>query len=114
MAINTSLIGSGRKEKPVPQAHRNGDLRSCGAHTTVQNQSTVFVNGKLWAVRNSFNSHGTGGLINTTGHTVFIEGKPVIVHGPDHSFPDLKCPPDNGEHCDPKTAQGSSDVFAYG
>lgn len=91
----------------MPQAHRNGDLRSCGATTTVQNQSTVFVNGELWAVKDTTNSHGAGQLINSTGSTVFVEGIPVIVHGPDHAQPD------NASHPDPMTAQGSENVFAY-
>ncbi len=96
----------------MPASHRDGDLRVCGASTTVENQSTVFVNGKLWAVLNTTDSHGGGGLINTTGDTVFIEGKPVIVHGPDHAQPDSLCPVGD-PHCDPATAQGSPDVNAY-
>lgn len=86
-------------------------LRVCGAATVVQNQSTVFVHDKLWAVRGSFNNHSLGGLINSTGSTVLIEDKPVIVHGPDHANPDRLCPHDH--HCDPETAQGSDSVFAY-
>ena len=97
----------------MPAAHRNNDSRTCGASTVVQNQSTVFVNGQLWAVKGSQNNHGSGGLINTTGDTVFIEGKPVIVNGPDNADPDNLCPPLGGEHCNPKTAQGSENVFAY-
>jgi uncharacterized Zn-binding protein involved in type VI secretion len=91
----------------LPKAHRNNDARSCGAKTTVQNQSTVFVNGRLWAVKGTFNSHGDGALINSTGDTVFVEGIPVIVHGPDHANPD------NADHPDPMTAEGSGDTFAY-
>lgn len=94
----------------MPKAHRNSDPRICGATTVVQNQSTVFVNGQLWAVRGSVNSHGSGGLINTTGDTVFIEGIPVIVHGPDDANPDLL---ELSPHDNPKTAEGSPDVFAY-
>lgn len=90
----------------MPKAHRHGDKRVCGASTVVQNQSTVFVNGKLWAVENTINDHGNGQLI-PTGHTVFVEGKPVIVHTPDHAKPD------NAGHPDPMTAQGSDDVYAY-
>jgi hypothetical protein len=41
------------------------------------------------------------------GDTVFVEGKPVIVHGPD----DAK--PDNAGHSNPKTLEGSNDVNAY-
>jgi uncharacterized Zn-binding protein involved in type VI secretion len=88
-------------------AHRHGDARSCGATTVVTNQSTVFVNDQLWAVKDTINSHGEGKLINTTGDTVFIEDKPVIVHGPDHAQPD------NAGHPDPMTAAESGDVFSY-
>ena len=96
----------------MPKAHRNGDSRICGASTVVQNQSTVFVNGELWAVKGSEDNHGAGGLINTTGSTVFIEGINVIVHVPDHANPDNLCPVGD-PHCDPMTAQGSDNVFAY-
>jgi uncharacterized Zn-binding protein involved in type VI secretion len=92
----------------MPKAHRDGDDRSCGAKTVVVGQSTVFVNGKLWAVLDDPNDHGNGQLINSSGSTVFIEGKPVIVHGADHAKPD------NAGHPDPMTAEGSGDVFAYG
>ena len=92
------------------KAHRHDDPRVCGATTVVQNQSTVFVNGKLWAVRGSVNSHGEGGLLNTTGDTIILNGIPIIVHGPDHANPDnLEAPP----HNDPATAGGSEDVLVY-
>lgn len=91
----------------MPKAHRDADSRVCGATTVVQNQSTVFVNGKLWAIKDTVNDHGNGQLINSTGDTVFVEGIPVIVHGPDHAKPD------NAGHPDPMTAEGSPDVFAY-
>lgn len=91
----------------MPKAHKNGDSRNCGAITVVQNQSTVFVNGQLWAVRGDPNSHGAGNLINSTGSTVIVEGIPVIVHGPDHANPD------NADHPDPMTDEGSPNVYAY-
>lgn len=71
-------------------AHRDGDLRVCGAATIVAGQSTVFVNGKLWAVDGDPNDHGEGNLIHT-GTTIFIEGKPVIVDSHDPAVPDLLC-----------------------
>lgn len=95
------------------KVHRNGDSRTCGASTVVVGQSTVFVNGVLWAVKGDVNSHGSGGLINTSGSTVTIEGKHVIVHGPDDAAPDNLCPISGGEHCNPRTATGSGDVFTY-
>ena len=96
----------------MPAAHRDGDSRNCGATTTVQNQGSVNVNGKLWAVKDSTDSHGAGGLINTTGSTVFIEGKPVIVHGPDHANPDNLCLT-NAVHSAPMTAGGTTKVNAH-
>lgn len=95
----------------MPANHRDTDARICGAKTTVQNQSSVYVNGLLWAVDDSHNDHGNGGLI-PTGTTVEIEGKKVIVHTPDHSRPDNRCP-EAPPHCDPETAQGSPDDFTY-
>lgn len=94
------------------KAHRHGDSRICGATTVVQNQSSVYVNGKLWAVLATENSHGNGGLINSTGTTIEIENKPVIVHGPDVANPDDLCPV-GSPHCNPETAEGSDDVQAY-
>ncbi len=70
--------------------HTHGMKRVCGATTVVIGQKTVFVNGKLWAVRGDPNSHGDGQLINT-GTTVFIAGIPVIVHSPDPAVPDDLC-----------------------
>jgi hypothetical protein len=96
----------------MPDAHRDTDSRSCGAKTTVNNQSSVYVNGKLWAVKDSTNDHNNGQLI-PTGQSVYVEGKLVIVHTPDNAQQDDLCPPLNGEHCNPKTAQGSNDVSAY-
>lgn len=96
----------------MPAAHRDGDPRVCGASTVVQGQSTVFVNGQLWAVNGDPNTHGAGGLINS-GTTVFINGIPVIVHAADSAAPDNLCPILGPPHCAPATAGGSGDVFAY-
>ena len=82
--------GSGDTFAYSKQDHRHGDSRDCGAKTVVVGQSTVFVNGRLWAVLNDPNTHGNGELINT-GTTVFIEGKPVIVVSPDPAKPDRLC-----------------------
>lgn len=91
----------------MPPAHRHGDPRVCGATTTVVGQSTVYVNGKLWAVEGDPDTHGNGELI-PSGHTVFCEGKPVIVHAPDTAAPDLIHPQPLTD-----TDGGSGDVFAY-
>jgi uncharacterized Zn-binding protein involved in type VI secretion len=62
----------------MPEVHRNTDDRACGAKTVVSGQTSVYVNGKLWAVKGDTNTHDAGGLINRfTG--VYINGKPVIV-----------------------------------
>lgn len=97
----------------MPPAHRDGDVRVCGASTTVVGQSTVFVEGQLWAVDGDPNSHGDGGLI-PSGSTVFVEGKPVIVHAPDSASADALCPIAGPPHCAPATAEGSDTVSAYG
>jgi hypothetical protein len=93
----------------MARAHRHGDLRNCGATTIVVGQSTVFVNGKLWAVDGDPNTHGNGNLKPITGSTVFCENKLVIV------LPDTCYNCDGADHCpssdDPATA--SNDVFAY-
>lgn len=93
----------------MPKAHRNNDPRACGAKTTVVGQSTVFVNGELWAVKDDMNTHMEGQLINSyTG--VYINGKPVIVHTPD------KAKVDKAGHVntEDQTAGGSGNVHAYG
>ena len=97
----------------MPAAHRHGDLRTCTATTTVIGQSTVYVDGKLWAVEGDTNTDINGQLI-ASGSTVLVEGKKVIVHAPDSASQDNKCPVPGGEHCNPKTDQGStSTVSSY-
>lgn len=91
------------------QAHRDGDARACGARTTVTGQSTVFVNGKLWAVDRDPNSHGSGPLKPSGPKSVTINGKPVIVHTPDPVYSK-----DNQDHLgSARTNAGSGNVFAY-
>ena len=97
-------------------AHRQDDLRTCGAKTVVVGQSSVFVNNKLWAVEGDVNTDGEGQLI-AGGKTVYVENKLVIVHAPDDAEPDLICPSKGGPgpdiHCNPQTAQGSDDLILY-
>lgn len=93
-------------------AHRHGDLRTCGAATVVTNQTTVYVNNRLWAVEGDGNSHGSGELVAVTGTTVYVENSLVIVHGPDNAFPDNLCPIDD-MHCTPFTGEGSGDTLLY-
>jgi uncharacterized Zn-binding protein involved in type VI secretion len=76
----------------------------------VQGQGNVFVNGRLWAVQGDPNTHINGNLIPVTGHTVFINGKQVIVAVGDTASVDL------AGHSPPEVNPlgHSGDVFAYG
>ncbi len=110
MCLDTTTINVRRKTTTMPGAHRNSDSRFCGASTTVTNQSTVFVNGRLWAVEGDKNTHGNGDLISVYGaRNVYIEGKRVIVSVGDEADPDL------AEHPTGPTNPSSSsgNVFAY-
>jgi hypothetical protein len=98
----------------MPAAHRNGDLRTCGASTVVSGQSTVFVNGRLWSVDGDPNSHGSGNLSAGGAGPVFIGGLMVIVNAPDTASADSLCIPQGPPHCAPDTAEGSGDVFSGG
>ena len=92
----------------MPLAHRNNDLRVCGAKTVVQGQSSVTIEGELWAVRDDPNDHEEGKLIPTYSG-ITIEGKDVIVHTPDLATADI------AGH-DPsltKTATSAPDVSGY-
>jgi uncharacterized Zn-binding protein involved in type VI secretion len=95
----------------MPGAHRHGDSRFCGASTIVEGQSTVYVNGKLWAVEGDPETHIDGNLIAVYGaKNVHAEGKLVIVAVGDKATPDDAGHP--GPPTDPKGH--SSDVSAYG
>ena len=95
----------------MPGVHRNGDSRFCGATTTVTGQSTVRVNGKLWAVEGDPSSHGAGNLQSVYGaKNVRINGKSVICAVGDKASGDLEdhpVPP-----TDPKGH--STNVLVYG
>lgn len=94
----------------MPGAHRDTDSRDCGASTTVTNQSTVYVNSKLWAVQGDPNDHGGGALEAVYGaKNVYIEGKLVIVAVGDDAAPDALHPKPLT-----KPASSSGNVFAYG
>lgn len=94
------------------KVHRDSDLRTCGALTTVINQSSVFVEDKLIAVNGDPNTHLEGQLISTVGSTIFAEDKLIIVEG-DVAAPDLLCPIIGGNHCFPYPSSFSSTVNAY-
>lgn len=78
----------------MPGAHRNTDSRFCGAKTIVQGQSTVKVNGLLWAVEGDIDTHCNQGSLNAVygAKNVYIEGKLVICAVGDTAAPDkLAC-----------------------
>ena len=81
----------------------------CDAKTIVVGQSSVFVGGKLWAVKDDPNDHEAGELI-PTGQSVTINGKRVIVHFPD------KAKVDGLGHVldDDATKTHAASVSAYG
>jgi len=78
----------------MPNAHKEQDLRNCGATTISQGQSFVTISDKKWAVENDPDSHGGGGLIASKSY-VTINGKKVIVDGDNAN-------PDNARHMNPK------------
>ena len=90
--------------------HRHDDMRSCGATTIVENQTTVFANGLLIAVNGDPNSHGSGDLV-AGSNQVFIGGIAVVNNTPDIAGADSLCPSVGGAHCSPVTADGSHNVF---
>jgi len=92
----------------MPKAHRNDDLRNCTSKTIVSNQSSVTIEGELWAVEGDENDHGGGELISIVGSDVTIEGKLVIVVGDTASPDDLLHEP---PLVDPST--GSDSVSCY-
>jgi hypothetical protein len=95
----------------MPGAHRHADSRFCGATTRVVGQSSVLVNGRLWAVENDPNTHGQGLLNAVYGNPcVTIEGKYVICAVGDTAGADRR------EHSPGQTdPRGhSNDVLVYG
>lgn len=95
----------------MPGAHRENDLRFCGATTIVNGQSSVWVNSKLWAVEDDPETHGNGQLVAVYGKkNVYINRKHVICAIGDEGLPD------DAGHPLPSTdpEEHSSDVFVYG
>ena len=92
----------------MPQVHRNGDSRSCGASTNASNNSNVFVNTQPISVNADPNSHGGGGL-NAACNDVFVGGILVVLTG-NGAAPDSLCPLPGGPHCSPSATSGSPNV----
>ena len=95
---------------PIP-VHRDTDARICGCSTIVVNQSTVFANNLLIAVFGDPDTCTSGELLATINPgTIFIENLELVVVGSD-AIPDKCCKYDL--HCNPKSATGSPNVFAF-
>lgn len=94
----------------MPGIHRISDSRFCGAITVAEGNHTVFSNGKLIAVEGDPNSHGEGRLVSTTGTSVFVNKKLVIVALGDTAQIDNATHPPGPTNPE----QSSGDVFAYG
>lgn len=93
----------------MTQAHTHNQLRSCGATTIVSGQSSVRVNGLLWAVEGDQNTHVDGHLHAVNGTSVKINGKNVI------TVNDPAIDSDGAGHSpiQTKASQGSPNVNAY-
>lgn len=98
----------------MPAAHRHTDSRACGATTTVVGQSTVFVNGLLWAVEFDLDTHcDPKGPLKPDKRTIFIEGKNVIDVGDGFHAIDYQPPACIVPHS-PTASTGSPNTFCYG
>lgn len=92
----------------MPQVHRNGDSRSCGATTTASNNARVFVNNQPISVNADPNTHG-GGALKASNNKVKVGGILVVLNG-NGAAPDNKCPLPGGAHCSPSATSGSPNV----
>lgn len=74
----------------MPGAHRHDDVRFCGAKTIVTGQSSVIVNGRLWAVEGDKDTHCNQGDLSAVYGTpsIQIEGKFIICGVGDIAAPD--------------------------
>lgn len=90
-------------------AHRDTDLRACGATTVSAQSKNVYVNGKLWSINGDPNTDGGGSLIAAVKN-VYIGGTMVVNQG-DSASPDALCPIPGGPHCAPSATGASGNVF---
>tara|TARA_B100000927_G_C16466546_1_gene469942 strand:- start:146 stop:433 length:288 start_codon:yes stop_codon:yes gene_type:complete len=95
----------------MPEVHRDGDSRKCGAVTKAA-CANVFTNNRITSVDGNPNSHGAGSL-NAANPNVFIGNILVVVNGND-AGPDKKCPIPGGSHCSPNATSGSPNVYIGG
>ena len=91
----------------MPQVHRNGDSRKCGASTNAIAHKNVFVNSQPISVDGDPNNHGDGAL-KAQCRNVFVGGKLVVLNG-NPADPDNYCP--IPPHCGPDATSGSPDVY---
>ena len=95
----------------MPEVHRDGDSRACGASTNAA-CANVFTNNKITSVDGNPNSHG-GGSLNAANPNVFIGNILVVVNG-NGASPDALCPIPGGPHCGPSATSGSPNVYIGG
>ena len=102
----------------MPGAHRDNDTRFCGARTIVSGQSTVRVEGRLWAVEGDKDTHCNQGALSAVygPSNIRISGKKVIC-----AVGDIAASDKAGAGCDVKHPAGatnplgaSSTVIIYG
>lgn len=91
----------------MPQVHRNGDSRLCGATTNALAHMNVYVNSQPISVNGDTNSHG-GGSLGARCKNVFVGGKLVVLNG-NPAGRDTLCP--IPPHCGPDASSGSPDVY---
>lgn len=97
----------------MPGAHKDRDLRFCTAYTIVENQTTVFVNNKLWAVEGDPNSHGEGRLYAVYGaKNIYVENQLIICAVGDKGHDDEQGHP--APPTDPSTASTNTIVYEGG
>lgn len=100
----------------MPKAHRLFDLRFCKAQTLVKGNQTVYVNLRLWSVKNDIDTHCKAGWLIPfyPPKNIFVQNKNIICAVGDHAHVDiLGCAK---IHLPPVTwpATGSPDTFVYG
>ena len=91
----------------MPEVHRHGDSRACGA-STIAACANVYTNNRLTSVDGNSNSHG-GGSLNASNPNVYIGNILVVVNG-NGASPDALCPLPGGAHCGPSATSGSPNV----
>tara|TARA_B110000902_G_scaffold111032_1_gene131033 strand:+ start:1043 stop:1327 length:285 start_codon:yes stop_codon:yes gene_type:complete len=91
----------------LPQVHRNGDARLCGATTNAQAHMNVYINGQPISVDGDPNSHG-GGSLGARCKNFYVGGKLVVLNG-NPAGADTLCP--IPPHCGPDASSGSPDTY---